>query len=68
MIITDIKNVTMCWGNNCEIKETCFRYINHLDAYSQVRLFPESPFVIHNEKQFCEKYINPKDVQYERKS
>lgn len=66
IVIKDIREVTMCWGKNCEIKETCFRYINHWDAYSQVRLFPESPFVINGELQFCEKYINPKDVKYER--
>jgi hypothetical protein len=66
MIINDIKNVTMCCGEKCEIKDTCFRYLNHWDAYSYVRLFPESPFVIHNGKQFCPKYINPKDVKYER--
>lgn len=66
IIIKDIREVTMCWGKNCEIKETCFRYINHWDAYSQVRLFPESPFIIHNGKQFCPKFIEPKDVKYER--
>lgn len=66
MIIRDIGDVMMCLGENCEIKETCFRYINHWDAYSQVRLFPESPFVIHKGKQFCPKYLNSKDVKYER--
>lgn len=66
MIIKDIKDVMMCWGKNCEIKETCFRYINHWDAYSQVRLFPESPFTMHKGKQFCPKFIDPKEVKYER--
>lgn len=65
MIIKNINNLTMCWGKKCDKKDTCFRYINHSDAYSQVRLFPESPFVMHNEKQFCPKYINIQEVEYD---
>jgi hypothetical protein len=46
----------MCLGEKCEIKNSCLRFKGKWNEYYQ-NIFTEIPFIIHEEKQFCPKFI-----------
>lgn len=49
-------DITMCTAEGCNIKEECLRYKGKRNTYYQ-SIFTEPPFVIHNDKQICDHFI-----------
>ena len=49
-------DITMCNGEGCEVKETCLRHKGKWNEYWQ-SVFTETPFVMHDDKQVCDHFI-----------
>ena len=49
-------DITMCNGEGCEVKETCLRHKGKWNEHRQ-SVFTEVPFVMHNDKQVCDHFI-----------
>lgn len=54
-------DITMCIGEDCEVKNTCYRFTANPNKYQQ-SYFDITPFIVNNCRQVCE-YYWPTDAE-----
>lgn len=52
----------MCTAEGCDKKETCLRFKGEWNKFKQL-IYTHPPFIIHDGKQFCHRYIEFNEKQ-----
>lgn len=59
-------DITMCKGQNCDKKESCYRFKAEPNRFRQ-SYFVETPWVDHHGEQVCDKYWPTKEQETKKK-